>query len=903
MFTSKLRARQHHQKTQAGRKLLLESLETRNLMAANLTATLSSSDHILRVVGTNNADSIIVHNSAGKVSVQGISIQYNNNGALSNKASVDRALVTHVEVKGLAGYDTITMDETGMTAGQGLPLYAWGGNGNDRITGGSMNDKLYGENGSDVLTGRGGDDLMIGAYANSDAETVGKNDVFYGGAGNDTIRGGAGNDTLYGEAGDDTEFGGDGDDKLVGQIGTDSLDGGAGTDLLVEKTGYATLTDTQLTTWVNSAYTTDTLASIERATLTAFDVGLNYTYIDAGAFSGSVVLNGTSLPDYFYASKGSSTLTGLAGNDYLRGGAGDDTLDGGAGDDTIVGGIGVDTAIGGDGYDTFSAYSGYALLSDTAYEYWNATNQAYISSSLSGFETATLYSMDEGYGYTLLSAQNFSGPVTLLGSSLKDYLYGGPANDNIYGYGGDDALYGFAGNDYILGGDGNDTIYGGDGDDTVWAGAGNDTVYGEAGSDTLHGDEGDDMVAAAFNGSTADSSMNYVYGGAGNDTLYGGDGDDKMYGEDGNDWMNGESGRDRLFGGWGDDSLIGGNGDDRLSGDYGNDGLWGDAGNDELIGGQGDDVLVGGDGDDSLVLIDGGTTDKAWGEGGADTFWIDGNFSSWTFSYDTRYTDSYDTVQTVFGFANGADRSLDGDNIADPSDGTYYKNFSDNWLFSGYGPSQNDVDQQNLGDCWLMATCAEMGWMSPQQAQRIVADFGDGTYGVKLGNSFYRVDGDLPTWNDYSTDQQFAGLGQQNSLWVAVVEKAYADFRTGANTYASLNGGDPADAMRAFGLTGVDESYYAASSADSGPANSVYSHWDAWQDTVICTGAVSDGSKLVGDHCYSVYAVARDGSGNVTSIVVRNPWGDDDTGGNPFVTLTPAELGACEIWVCWGTVA
>jgi hypothetical protein len=49
-----------------------------------------------------------------------------------------------------------------------------------------------------------------------------------------------------------------------------------------------------------------------------------------------------------------------------------------------------------------------------------------------------------------------------------------------------------------------------------------------------------------------------------------------------------------------------------------------------------------------------------------------------------------------------------------------------------------------------------------------------------------------------------------------------------------------------------------------------------------------------------VVNVWRDGSGNVTSIELRNPWGGDDTSGNPFVTLTAAQLGACEIWVAWG---
>jgi hypothetical protein len=137
-------------------------------------------------------------------------------------------------------------------------------------------------------------------------------------------------------------------------------------------------------------------------------------------------------------------------------------------------------------------------------------------------------------------------------------------------------------------------------------------------------------------------------------------------------------------------------------------------------------------------------------------------------------------------------------------------------------------------------------------------------------------------------------------LWVAIVEKAYANFRTGANTYASLNFGDPSDALRAYGLTSVGINYYPATSSDTTLANDIYARWNGYQNAVICTGAVTAASGLVAAHCYSVTNVFRDAAGNVTSIQLRNPWGGDDTSDNPFISLTPAQLGACEIWLAWG---
>lgn len=393
----------------------------------------------------------------------------------------------------------------------------------------------------------------------------------------------------------------------------------------------------------------------------------------------------------------------------------------------------------------------------------------------------------------------------------------------------------------------------------------------------------------------------YLEGYNGADQYIGGDGDDTMVGYGGNDTFWGGYGNDIAKGMAGDDSCHGEYGDDKLVGGDGNDYLSGADGFDTLVGGAGADSMYGGYGDDTLVTIDAGTGDYADGQDGRDTAWVDLNYvwNGWYYApqFDSFYAEK---SQVVTGFANGADRTLDGDNIADPSDGTNYKNFSSNPLFGPGGPSVNDVDQEAIGDCWLMAPMGSLALDNPGAVRSMVADFGDGTYGVRLGGNVYRVDADLPTWNAYSTDQVYAGLGTGNSLWVAIVEKAYAHFRTGANTYASLANGDPADALRAYNLTSVGENYYAAGSNSATVANDVYNHWNAYQSCTVCTGTVAAGSPLVANHCYSVFAVYRDGYGNVTSIVVRNPWGGDNTSGNPYVTLTPAQLAACQIWVAFG---
>ncbi|MEU4690044.1 calcium-binding protein [Actinoplanes sp. NPDC023714] len=95
-----------------------------------------------------------------------------------------------------------------------LVLAAYGGTGNDTLTGGPAGDFLHGESGRDTLHGRGGADYLVGN------------------SGNDRIHGGAGGDRLFGYAGDDRLYGGAGRDALSGDQGRDKLYGGTGDDIL-----------------------------------------------------------------------------------------------------------------------------------------------------------------------------------------------------------------------------------------------------------------------------------------------------------------------------------------------------------------------------------------------------------------------------------------------------------------------------------------------------------------------------------------------------------------------------------------------------------------------------------------------------------------------------------------------
>ncbi len=337
----------------------------------------------------------------------------------------------------------------------------------------------------------------------------------------------------------------------------------------------------------------------------------------------------------------------------------------------------------------------------------------------------------------------------------------------------------------------------------------------------------------------------------------------------------------------------------------GNDSLTGGNGNDFLSGGAGKDTLVGGPGVDVLIAIDNGVTDSVNGGTGADSIWVD---QTGTTKDTVLSPAAEDRVWYVAAFANGADRSLDGDSIADPAatGGAVMRSFASNPLFAKAGPKPSDVSQGQIGDCWLLAGLSAIAQDKSVLIRQSIVPFGDGTYGVALGGKFYRLDADLPTYSWSASTPYYAGLGAENSLWVALAEKAYAHYRTGQNSYASLNGGLGVEVNRAFGSTKAGETMSSSYKTAAAMATDIYTRWNGKQAVTI--GIYSaPGLPLITSHMYSVASVTRNSSGVVTSITLRNPWGIDgivkDSNPNDgLVTLTPAQLFQCYFVLDYGTV-
>lgn len=203
--------------------------------------------------------------------------------------------------------------------------------------------------------------------------------------------------------------------------------------------------------------------------------------------------------------------------------------------------------------------------------------------------------------------------------------------------------------------------------------------------------------------------------------------------------------------------------------------------------------------------------------------------------------------------------------------GASYIDYSHLPLFTN-GPDYNDPRQGNVGDCYFLGTLAAFAYSSPEVIRQAVRSLGDGTYVVryyKLDGSEHvlRIDGDLPT------NFTYAKLTPDGETWVALMEKAWANFRYGTDAYASIAAGWPEAVFLALAnrVTETDWVYNFGSNL----ADYLADRLDA-DSPVTLVSQTTDVGRIVGNHVYAVIDVEYVGAD--TWITVYNPWGFDGRG-------------------------
>ncbi|MGD0460908.1 MAG: C2 family cysteine protease [Tepidisphaeraceae bacterium] len=280
--------------------------------------------------------------------------------------------------------------------------------------------------------------------------------------------------------------------------------------------------------------------------------------------------------------------------------------------------------------------------------------------------------------------------------------------------------------------------------------------------------------------------------------------------------------------------------------------------------------------DTTLETIDGAVTTIT--SAGTDvTSWIDS-------------TDIYSgtgDVHRVATFAGGVSKTL-GAALANPKDAGATVKVSAS-LF-GAGPVAGDVNQGEVGDCYFLSSLAAFAGHDPNLLVQSAVDMGDGTYVVQFMSNnqpvFVRVS------NAFSTGPfggfMFAHPGSDGTIWAMVMEKAFCDFRTGANTYASINGGWMGDIYTDLGVSSTN---FFTSSYTVTTLFNLLSADLAGGDAVTLATSQSP-PNLVGDHAYTLVSVTKDSAG-VAHYVVRNPWGvagDAIENSQGYATLTFAQM-------------
>jgi hypothetical protein len=188
------------------------------------------------------------------------------------------------------------------------------------------------------------------------------------------------------------------------------------------------------------------------------------------------------------------------------------------------------------------------------------------------------------------------------------------------------------------------------------------------------------------------------------------------------------------------------------------------------------------------------------------------------------------------------------------------------------GPQYNDVAQGNVGDCYFLAALASLADQDPGTIRQMIAPMGDGTFAVRFYRSgapvYVRVDGDLPVYS--GTSLAYARLSPQGETWVPLAEKAYAELRTGQNTYDSINAGWMGNVYRE--VTGLSTMDLSTSTLGSSLAQYMSDQLAAGH-ALTAASSSSPSGPIVGGHAYMVKSVQIGAGG--TYITVYNPWGID----------------------------
>jgi len=224
-------------------------------------------------------------------------------------------------------------------------------------------------------------------------------------------------------------------------------------------------------------------------------------------------------------------------------------------------------------------------------------------------------------------------------------------------------------------------------------------------------------------------------------------------------------------------------------------------------------------------------------------------------------------------------------------------------LYGKGGPTPADIQQNNFGDCYFVATLAAVAQQQPARIQNAISyDASSGNFTVRLHDPSGRVQSIQVTQAEVADNINRGGgstadnTGTDQRIWPDVMEAAYAKMLD-ANHADGLNqgyqdladGGWPQDAMQAVtGDRGTEikhsdgwfESQNTALDRTAGQVQAALANdrpvtlWSVPENRSLwerLTGQEGRQDGLVDNHVYSVESIAKDKNGE-WQVTLRNPW-------------------------------
>ncbi|MEA2730465.1 MAG: hypothetical protein QOF70_4940 [Acetobacteraceae bacterium] len=207
--------------------------------------------------------------------------------------------------------------------------------------------------------------------------------------------------------------------------------------------------------------------------------------------------------------------------------------------------------------------------------------------------------------------------------------------------------------------------------------------------------------------------------------------------------------------------------------------------------------------------------------------------------------------------------------------------------------SVNDINQGQIGDCFLLASIGELALFHPTAITSMIHSNANDTETVTL---YTASNGQLPSVNtsafapvnvsvtnsfpDYSVNNGVNQdvVGDLKEIWPQVLEKAVATLDGGYS--AIMDGGSPLVAMEE--LTGQSATYMSPAALTLAELNSFVSAGDLIaMDTPSTSGLPFN---LVSDHAYMLENVTMQSGAAVLQL--GNPWGFDQPTAIPLSQLS-----------------